>query len=541
MPEMISHIWLVPDNYRSIFKSVFMKQSLFVMLTVIVVITTIVFVQSCKHDGLDACTTNPIALSYTKTSANVGKNDGSIQAVATGGQEFTFSLNGAPFQTSGSFTGLKGDIRYSLVVRNSWGCTDSATIDIGNINVCNGVTIGVTAKIANATVGKSDGSITAASTGGTGFTYKLNNGTFQASNVFTGLAAGIYTITAKSSAGCIGTAQATIAETNPCTGVTVTVNTTLTNPVGTQKNGSIKVTATGGTGFTYKLDNGVYQASNTFSGLAAGNYVITAKNSNGCTGTKTVVLGSNNPCTGVTITVTTTQINPALNQKNGTITATGTGGTGFTYSLNNSAFQVSGTFSGLAAGTYTVTAKSSTGCLGTKQVTLASTNPCMNSSLNLTALAAGIVPCSTSAANGSITVTASGSSGYTYNINGGAYQASNTFSSLAAGTYNMGVKDANGCTKTTSVTVGNATPGTQFNAVKTLLINRCSGSGCHVNGSSAAGYNFDTDCGIINDWQKIQSAAVTKKSMPISPQAKLTAAEMKLIDDWVAGGHTYKN
>jgi hypothetical protein len=29
--------------------------------------------------------------------------------------------------------------------------------------------------------------------------------------------------------------------------------------------------------------------------------------------------------------------------------------------------------------------------------------------------------------------------------------------------------------------------------------------------------------------------------MPISPQAKLTAAEMKLIDDWVSGGHSYKN
>ena len=541
MPEMISHIWLVPDNYRSIIKSVFMKQSLFVMLTVISVITTIVFVQSCKHEGLDACATNPIALSYTKTSANVGKNDGSIQAVATGGQEFTFSLNGAPFQTSGSFTGLKGGIRYSLVVRNSWGCADSATIDIGNINVCNGVTIGVTAKIANATVGKSDGSITAAATGGTGFTYKLNNGTFQAGNIFTGLTAGIYTITAKSSTGCIGTTQATIAETNPCTGVTVTVNTTLTNPVGTQKNGSIKVSATGGTGFMYKLDNGVYQTSNTFSGLAAGSYVITAKNANGCTGSKTVVLGSNNPCTGVTITVTTTLVNPALNQNNGSITTTASGGTGFTYSLNNGTFQASGTFSGLAAGTYTVTAKSSTGCLGTKQVTLASTNPCTNSSLNLNTTAAGIVPCSTPATNGSITVTASGSSGYTYNINGGAYQSGNIFNSLAAGTYTMGVKDINGCTKTTSVTVGTAAPGTSFSAVKTLLINRCSGSGCHVNGGSAAGYNFDTDCGIINDWQKIQSAAVTRKSMPISPQAKLTAAEMKLIDDWVAGGHTYKN
>ena len=518
-----------------------MKQSLFMVLTVISVIAAIALVQSCKHEGLDPCVANPITLSFTKTSANQGKNDGSIDATAAGGQEFTYSLNGSPFQTSGKFTGLKGDSKYTIVVKNSWGCTAEETIDIGNINVCSGVTIGVTAKIKDATVGKSDGSITATATGGTGFTYKLNNGTFQTSNAFIALAAGIYTITARSSTGCLGTVQATIGDSNPCSGITIAVNATLTNPTGTQKNGSIVATATGGTGFTYSLANGAFQASGTFSGLAAGSYIITAKNSNGCTGSKTFVLGTNNPCSGVTIAVAATTVNPALNQNNGSIAASATGGTGFTYSLNNGTFQASGNFSGLAAGAYTVTAKSSTGCLGTKQVTLTSTNPCANSTLNLTALAAGIVPCSSPAANGSITVTASGSSGYTYNINGGAYQSSNIFNNLAAASYTMGVKDVNGCTKSITVTVGNATPGTSFSQVKTLLANRCSGSGCHINGGSAAGYNFDTDCNIITNWQKIQDAAVTRKSMPLSPQAKLTAAEMKTINDWVTGGHTYKN
>jgi uncharacterized membrane protein len=128
---------------------------------------------------------------------------------------------------------------------------------------------------------------------------------------------------------------------------------------------------------------------------------------------------------------------------------------------------------------------------------------------------------------------------YTYNINNGTYQAGNSFTNLAAGNYTIGVKDANGCTKTTTVTVGNAPAGTTFSAVQTLVTNRCSGSGCHTNGSSAAGYNFDTDCNIIKYWDKIQNAAVTKKSMPLYPQQPLTAAEMKVITDWVNAGHAY--
>ena len=50
------------------------------------------------------------------------------------------------------------------------------------------------------------------------------------------------------------------------------------------------------------------------------------------------------------------------------------------YSLNNGAFQSSGTFSNLAAGTYTVTAKNSNACTGSAQITVVNatvtTNPC---------------------------------------------------------------------------------------------------------------------------------------------------------------------
>ncbi len=77
-------------------------------------------------------------------------------------------------------------------------------------------------------------------------------------------------------------------------------------------------------------------------------------------------------------------------------------------------------------------------------------------------------PCVTPANNGSITLTAAGSTGFTYNINGGAYQASNVFASQNAGTFLMGAKDVNGCTKTLSVTVGVVPKGPLFAAMSEL-------------------------------------------------------------------------
>jgi hypothetical protein len=58
------------------------------------------------------------------------------------------------------------------------------------------------------------------------------------------------------------------------------------------------------------------------------------------------------------------------------------------------------------------------------------------------------------ASTGTITATASGGAGgYTFNLNGGAYRTSGTFTNLVAGTYTVGVKDRAGCITTQSAYV----------------------------------------------------------------------------------------
>ena len=57
-----------------------------------------------------------------------------------------------------------------------------------------------------------------------------------------------------------------------------------------------------------------------------------------------------NPCAGVTITVSGTVTDADVGQNNGSIAASASGGSGFTFSVDGGAFQGSGTFNNLAKG-----------------------------------------------------------------------------------------------------------------------------------------------------------------------------------------------
>ncbi len=241
---------------------------------------------------------------------------------------------------------------------------------------------------------------------------------------------------------------------NPCNGVTISVSGTSSNPTtvgGT--NGSISVTASGSSGFTFSINGGAFQASGNFNNLAAGSYTVTAKDGNGCTGSNSFTLVNPNPCAGVTITVTGSVVNPTIGQGNGSISASASGGAGgFTFSLNGGAFQASGTFNNLAAGNYTVTAKDANGCTGSNTFNLVAINPCAGVTITVTGTV--VNPTGGATTDGSITASASGGAGgFTYSLNGGAFQASGTFNNLGAGNYTVTAKDANGCTGSNSFTL----------------------------------------------------------------------------------------
>lgn len=76
------------------------------------------------------------------------------------------------------------------------------------------------------------------------------------------------------------------------------------------------------------------------------------------------------PCASRNISLTASITNAHEGESDGSITASAGGSNGFTFSIDGNNFQSSPTFAGLAAGTYTVTAKDGETCTASQQFTV---------------------------------------------------------------------------------------------------------------------------------------------------------------------------
>jgi hypothetical protein len=307
--------------------------------------------------------------------------------------------------------------------------------------------------------GQSIGSITvtASDGSGSGYTYSTNNGvTFQASNQFTNLAAGGYTIVVKDGIGENSTGQVvTVTQPSAVTFTTSQGNETCNG----QSVGTITVSgASGGSGsgYTYSTNNGAtFQGGNQFAGLAAGSFTIVVEDGLGCSSTGQVVTITQPSA----VTFTTSQANePCYGQSVGSITVTPSGGSGsgYTYSMDNgSTFQGGNQFTGLAAGSFTIVVEDGLGCSSTGQVvTITQPSP----------LSCSVSPSvATNCVNHSqvFTVNVSGgTAAYSYSWSGpngfsgsGSPITINNLQPGSAGTYTVTVTDANGCQTTCSATL----------------------------------------------------------------------------------------
>lgn len=234
--------------------------------------------------------------------------------------------------------------------------------------------------------------------------------------------------------------------------------------------GSITFTASGGTPpYTVTLNNANPQmgnASSTFSytGLAPGIYLLTLTDQRGCTYSTTRQVAA---LSGLSATVSQTNISPCSYSDNGVIRITPFGGiapytvtwlwdnTTATNVANNQMVQRTG----LPIGSYSVRIVDVSGCIIIRDFGL--TGPVQISAV----LNPQNALCST-VANGTLTVNAVGGTGtLSYSINGSSFQPGNVFTGLANGNYTLTVRDAANCTATYPFSIGvnrvvtaNATP-----------------------------------------------------------------------------------
>jgi hypothetical protein len=150
-----------------------------------------------------------------------------------------------------------------------------------------------------------------------------------------------------------------------CTNPAAFVSATSTKASNCLDDGSIKLTASGGTPpFMYSIDSGrTYQASSTFTGLAAGSYTGFVKDQTGTLAlVEGVIVGKE---AGKTITVMASTKRAADCANDGKITFGQSGGTGpYSYSLDGMHYVGTHIIRNLAPGTYTGYVKDANGCVG---------------------------------------------------------------------------------------------------------------------------------------------------------------------------------
>lgn len=293
--------------------------------------------------------------------------------------------------------------------------------------------------------GAADGEATGVGNGGvTPYNYNWDPSN-QNTAIATGLSANIaYTVVVTDQNGCQDSADVTLSEPPQITAVTSVITDYNGWDISCfgSADGGASVRANGGTQpFTYQWDAG--STNPTQYGLTAGTYNVVVTDANGCT---------------VTEPVTLTEPTELLAQANalaepscyglndGQAEVVPNGGTpGYTYQWGaNAGYQRTPQANSLRAGTYDVTVTDLNGCVVTTSVILDQPDS-IYSTIDVTE-----VICNGDN-NGILTVNPNGGTpGYTYNWNSTPAQSTSSAVNLPAGTYNVTITDANGCTATNS-------------------------------------------------------------------------------------------
>ena len=362
-----------------------------------------------------------------------GLGDGAIFAAVTGGTApFAYLWNDANSQTTINATNLFSGT-YTLMVTDDNGCTAAVTAFVDQPPPCGTVS---TMGVDPTGCGSADGSATATTSGGTApFTYNWSNGGNTAT--ISGLASGTYSVTVTDANSCTATSSVSLSSGG---GPIVFASGTNPSTCGTS-DGSATSTVVGGTPpYTYSWSSG--GSGTTESNLAAGIYIITVTDANGCVDTSMVTLSSPGAPT-----LSTTTTDASCTSINGTASVFAAGGTSpYTYQWDDPANQNTSIATGLASGNYNVTVTDNVGCMAFINAFVGS------SGIVPTVSFISTDPTCFGGTDGSAAASVSGAtSPYSYLWSTGATAA--IITNLPAGTYNLQVTDNNGCATNGNVTI----------------------------------------------------------------------------------------
>jgi hypothetical protein len=381
-----------------------------------------------------------------------GAMDGSIAVAAVGGVPsggpYTYiwsaPLNDTIVAPSSQQANLNPG-QYTVTVLDDNGCTDVETFNVTaakilEINIidtidvrCNGADDGVI-QITGTTLGQAPFGP---------FTYDwtaLGSGQMLTGNNITGLEPDVYvvTVTDQDPAGCAVIDTFEITEPQPIVIQELELENESCDMGG--NDGSITIGVTGGTApYTYTWSD--MQTDSIATGLSAGNYTVEVEDANNCMQMATFTITAPTP---PQVTSLDDDAVTCAGDTDGSLTVTAVDGgapiDSYTWSNN----QTGTTINNLSPGTYIVTITATDGCFTVDTAEVIAPDPIVVDSLIATS------PSCVGGADGSLTVFASGGTQpYTYiwaNTPTNDTTTNVLYPALSAGTYEVTVVDANGCT-----------------------------------------------------------------------------------------------
>lgn len=374
----------------------------------------------------------PSDLVISETHTDVlcfGDSTGSIDITVVGGVE--------PYSYLWDTTDTIPDLNqlplgtYSLTVTDANGCFDTISVTLSQPTF----PLALSAVSSNVLCSSGDnGSIDLSVSGGTPDYDYLWNTTDTLQDLDT-LTAGTYSVTVTDTNGCQDTLSIVISEPNPLT-VSAQIDPTCFGDT----LGAIDITVTGGvTPYTYQWSNS--ETTQDIQDLGAGTYTVVVTDSNSC---QTTYIDSILQPTAINLTETHVNV-LCYGDAIGSINVTTVGGEQpYTFLWTN--FQTNEDLTNIAAGNYSLYVTDSDNCKDTIDVTI--TQPL--EALNLTSTTTDVLCNGDDTGSIDLSVTG-GTADYTYLWDNG--EETQDLADQSAGTYNVVVTDANGCTETTTAVI----------------------------------------------------------------------------------------
>jgi gliding motility-associated-like protein len=466
------------------------------------------FTQLVSSDIITVNRTNSLNATYTSTNTACGPPSGTITVNVPAGAgiaPYTFVLDPGPGQVTQTgasptiFNAVAAGPHTVVVTDASGGCTSTLNLTINQVN---NLSANITPNTTSCP-GVNNGSIAVVPTNGTApYTFVLNPGNvirIGATALYTGLAAGAYSVSITDASGCttIPALNTTVAAGAGLSANTLPIATTCAGAA----NGRITVTPTNGTGpFTFVLDGTTTQtgaATTTFNGLISGNHSIAITDANGCTTNPPITV--NIASGAILAAIPTETATSCAGASNGTVLISPVNGTApCTFVLDGTITQTGATttFINLSAGLHSVVVTDASGCISNPVPVNIAAGPI----LTTTASHTDVLCNGGSTGSINVAIPAAGTAPYQYSLNNINWQNSNIFPGLIAGIYNVFYRESNGCQNSLTVTVAEPTALAATTSTVPVVCNGQSNGIITVNtGGGVAPYEYSINNG--TNWQ----------------------------------------